>query len=135
MRRDRTFIPSTISSTVADPVARFRWVALQLAELERCSSEYEIMEQLENLPEGLDDIYKRIFRAIDRKYRADTMTFLQWLAFSRRPMEIAEVAEAITVDFDLEDGPVFISTKRYADPRDMLVRCSSLVNESEGKHC
>src|SRR5437016_9325540 len=111
MRRDRTFI-TTICSMVADPVARFRWVALQLAELERCSSEYQIMQQLENLPEGLDDIYKHIFRAIDRKYRADTMTFLQWLAFSRRPMKIAEVAEAITVDFDLEDGPVFISTKR-----------------------
>jgi hypothetical protein len=39
-------------------------------------------------------------------------------------MAIAEVAEAITVDFDLEDGPVFIPTKRYTDPRDVLVRCS-----------
>ena len=132
MRKDRTFIP-TLCSIVADSAARFRWVALQLAELERCSSEYQIMQQLENLPEGLDDIYKRIFRAIDGKYRADTMTFLQWLAFSRRPMAIKEVAEAITVDFDLEGGPIFISTKRYTEPRDMLLRCSSLVSESGGK--
>jgi hypothetical protein len=92
------------------------------------------MQQLENLPEGLDEIYKRILKAIDGKYRVDTMTFLQWLAFSKRPMGIAEVAEAISVDFDLDDGPSFIPTKRYLDPRDVLGRCSGLVSESEGKH-
>jgi hypothetical protein len=134
VRRDRTFIP-TIYSIVIDPILRFRWVALQLAELEECSSEDHIMKQLENLPEGLDDIYRQILKAIDGKYRTDTLTFLQWLAFSRRPMRIEEVAEAITVDFDLEDGPIFTSTRRYTDPRDMLVRCSSLVSESAGKCC
>jgi hypothetical protein len=124
----------TIYSIVPDPVLRFRWVTLQLAELERCSSKYQIMQQLENLPEGLDDIYKRILKVVDRKYRADTMTFLQWLAFSRRPMTIKEVAEAITVDFNLEDGPVFMPTKWYTDPWDVLMRCSGLVSESEGNN-
>jgi hypothetical protein len=89
------------------------------------------MQQLENLPEGLDDIYKRILKEVDGKYCADTMTW--WLAFSKRPLTIAEVAEAITVDFTLEDSPVFISKKRYADPWDVLVRCSGLISESEGK--
>jgi len=131
---DRTFIP-TIYSNVINPILRFRWVALQLAELAKCSSEYQVMHQLKNLPEGLDDIYKRILKAIDGKYHADTLTFLQWLAFSRRPMAIEEVAEAVTVDFDLDDGPIFTPTKRYTDPRDVLARCSSLVNESEGKCC
>ena len=114
----------TIYSIVADPLLRSRWLTLQLAELERCSSKYQIMQQLENMP---DDIYKWILKAVDRKYHADTMIFLQWLAFSRCPMAIAEVAEAITVGFDLEDGPVFLSTRWYTDPRDVLVRCSSLV--------
>ena len=131
---DRTFIP-TIDSIAIDPILRFRWVALQLAELAKCSSEYQIIQQLKNLPEGLDDIYKRILKAIDGKYRADTLTFLQWLAFSRRPMKIQEVAEAITVDFDAEDGPIFTPIKRYTDPRDVTVRCSSLVSESKGKCC
>jgi hypothetical protein len=117
---------------VADIAARFRWVALQLAELKNCLSEHEIMQQLENLPKDLDNIYKRILESIDRKYSADTMTFLQWLAFSRRPMEMAEIAEAITVDFSLEDEPVFNPKRRYKNPRDVLVRCSSLVTESGG---
>jgi hypothetical protein len=120
---------------VSDIAPRFRWVALQLAELENCLSEDEIIQQLKNLPKDLDDIYKQMLKAIDRKYSADTTTFLQWLAFSRRPMKMAEIAEAITVDFSSEDGPVFNPKRRYKNPRDMLVRCSSLVTESGGKYC
>ena len=113
---------------------RFRWVALQLAELEKCSSQYEIEKQLAELPEGLDETYKRILKNIDKKHRADTRTFLQWLAFCKRPMTIEEVAETITAEFSYEKCPVFNPKKRYSDPRDVLVRCSSFVSESEGKY-
>ena len=112
---------------------RFRWVVLQLAELEKCSSRYEINKQLAELPKGLDEIYNRILRNIDEKHRADTRMFLQWLAFCKRPMSIEEIAETITVDFS-DNYPVFNRDKRYTDPRDVLVRCSSFVIESEGKH-
>ena len=91
------------------------------------------MQQLRNLPKDIEEIYKRMLKAIDVKYRADTITFLQWLTFSKRRMTVAEIAEAITVEFDSKDGPVFKSTKRYNDPQDVLVRCSSLVSESGGK--
>ena len=120
-------------SILADVLMRFRWVALQLAELEKCSSQYEIDVQLAELPEGLDEIYSRILKNIDKKHRADTKTFLQWLAFCKRPMTIKEIAETITVDFSGK-CPAFNQTKRYADPRDVLVRCSSFVSESEGKY-
>ena len=117
---------------MADIVPRFRWVALQLAALDKCLSAYEITQQLANLPAGLDDFYKWILKEIDKEYRADTRTFLQWLAFSKRLMTIAEIAATIIVDFASEDGPVFILEKQYHDPRDMLVRCSSLVSELAG---
>ena len=133
MRRDRKFI-STIYSIVADTARRFTWVTLQLADLVKCSSMDEITKQLEKLPKGLDKIYKQILMKIDEKHRADVRTFLQWLAFSKRPMSIIEIAETITVDFTSENGPVFNWKKRYADPQDMLVRCSSLVDvSSKGK--
>jgi hypothetical protein len=134
VRRDRKFI-STIYSIVADTAPRFRWVALQLAELAKCSSTDEITKQLAELPKGLDEIYNRILMKIDEKHRADVRTFLQWLAFSKRSMTIIEIAETITVDFTSGDVPVFNSTKRYFNPQDVLVRCSSLVTESEGKQC
>ena len=118
---------------MADSSPRFRWVALQLAELAKCSSVDEITKQLAELPKGLDGIYNRILMKIDEKHCADARTFLQWLAFSKRPMTVVEIAETITVDFASEDDPVFNLEKRYTNPRDVLVRCSSLVIESEGK--
>ena len=89
--------------------------------------------QLAELPEGLDEIYNRILKNINKKHRADTRLFLQWLAFCERPMKIEEIAEIITVDFS-GNCPVFNLDKRYADPWDVLVRCSSLVSESRGKY-
>jgi hypothetical protein len=111
---------------------RFRYVALQLAEMEKCLSRYEMDKQLAELPKGLDEIYNRILKNIDEKYRADTRMFLQWLAFCKRPMTIEEIAETIAIDFS--SRPVFNQDKRYADPWDVLVRCSSFVTESEGEY-
>ena len=112
---------------------RFRWVVLQLSELEDCSSTYEMNKELAELPKGLDEIYNRILKNIDENHRADTRTFLQWLAFCKRPMTIEEIAETITADYS-EKYPVFNRDKRYADPLDVLVRCSRFVSESEGKY-
>jgi hypothetical protein len=111
---------------------RFRWIVLQLAELEKCPSRHEMNKQLAELPRGLDEIYNRILKNLDEKYRADTRTFLQWLAFCRRPMTIEEIAETIIVD--LSEECRVNQDKRYTDPRDVLMRCSSFVNESEGKY-
>ena len=69
----------------------------------------------------------------DKKHRADTRAFLQWLAFCKRPLKIEEIAKTVAMDFSMDKVPVFNQGKRYADPRDVLVRCSSLVAESEGK--
>ena len=121
-------------SIVADPLMRFRWVVLQLTELMKCSSQREIRMQLVELPKGLYEIYNWILKNIDQKHRADTRMFLQWLAFCKRPMTIDEVAETITVDFS-DKCLVFDQDKCYTDPRDVLVRCSSFVSESEGKYC
>ena len=118
---------------MADLLLRFRWLVLQLADLEECVSQYEIETQLGKLPEGLDEIYERILKKIKKKHRADTRTFLQWLAFCKRPMTIEEIAETITADFS-DERPVFNQDKRYTDPRDVLQRCSSFVSESEGKY-
>ena len=112
----------------------FRWVVLQLTELEKCSSQYEMDKQLAELPKGLDEIYNRVSKNIDEKHRADTRMFLQWLAFCKQPMKIIEIAETITVDFS-DECLVFNKDKQYTDPQDVLVRCSSFVRESKGKYC
>ena len=126
------YLVLSIGLSLADPLMRFRWVVLQLAVLEKCSSRYEIDKRLAELPKGLGEIYYRILSNINEHHRADTRTFLQWLAFCKRPMTIEEIAETTTVDFS-GNFPVFNKDKRYVDTRDVLVRCSSFVSESEGK--
>ncbi|KAF8960319.1 hypothetical protein BDZ97DRAFT_1922228 [Flammula alnicola] len=110
----------------------FRWVSLQLDALAKCLSPHEVNTQLAHLPKGLDETYKRILATIDRDYIGDTRVFLQWLAFSKRPMTVTEVAEAATVELESEGGPVYKAARRYQDPRGVLLRCSSLVTESQG---
>ena len=123
-----------ICSNLADLLMRFRWVALQLDELAKCLSQYEIDKQLVDLPEGLDETYNRILKKVEKKYRADTRMFLQWLAFCKRPMKIEEIAETTMVDFS-DKCPVFNQAKCYTDPWDVIVRCLSFVSESEGIYC
>lgn len=47
-------------------------------------------------------------------------------------MTLAEIAEAIVVDLDTENGPQYIRSRRYWDKRDVLEKCSGLISESEG---
>ena len=53
---------------------------------------------------------------------------LQWLAFSLRPLTLAEVAEAIVVR---PDSGFVNAEERLRDPHDILLICSSLVILSE----
>lgn len=43
--------------------------------------------------------------AIDDRYRSDALTFLQWLAYAKRPLALSELAETTTID-PSEDGSV-----------------------------
>ena len=105
-----------------------------IAELETCPAEFDVLQQLKTLPQDLNEAYDRILKALDKKYLAHTKIFLQWLAFSVRPMTMEEIAETITIELDSNDGPSFNQRKRYIDPKDVLLRCGSgLVSESNGK--
>ena len=76
----------------------------------------------------MDETYRRILLQIDEDYRREAYVALQWLAFSLRPLTIAEVAEAIVVR---PDSGTVSAEERLRDPHDILLICSSLVVLSE----
>lgn len=80
---------------------------------------------LKSLPKSLDETYDRILCSIDEEYSADAFKILQWLAHSTRPLDLAEVAEVVSVEFD--NDPRFDPENRLREPRDILTICSSLV--------
>lgn len=89
-----------------------------------------VRSTLKNLPKTLDDTYARILSEIDDLYREDARRGLQWLAFSARPIELAELAEAIGIDPTCT--PPFDPDDRFPDPESVLQIFSSLVTTSGG---
>ncbi|KZP10433.1 hypothetical protein FIBSPDRAFT_899768 [Athelia psychrophila] len=100
----------------------FRWVELQLYDVSKCSSKKDLYEQLDSLPQGLDETYARIFK---RSKKPDVLLkLLQWLAFSQL---------VAAVDLSRADGPVYDPDMRYEDPAEVLNLCYGLVTGFEAR--
>ncbi|KAF9479010.1 hypothetical protein BDN70DRAFT_879298, partial [Pholiota conissans] len=96
----------------------FRWVALQIAELQKCPTRFAVMKQLRSLPKGLYETYDRILSRIDEGDSTDTKIFLRLLSFSIRPMYLNEIAAAAAVQFTDQNEPQFMPSYQYWDEDD-----------------
>lgn len=110
---------------------RFRWVDLQIQELKDCLSEQDVYEQLERLPTGLEETYKRL---VSRSRKPnDLKRLLQWLAFSVRPLNLSELADIIAVEFPSNGPPEFNAKRRYITSHMVQDVCSGFVTEFDGE--
>lgn len=114
-------------------ISRFQWVALQLTELRKCSSFAAMKRQLATLPKGLNGAYDRILESVHPSDCDEVKVFLQWLAFSTRPLSPEELAGAVLVDFSTPNWPIYAPEHQYIEPRAVLNKCSGLVVEAEGQ--
>jgi hypothetical protein len=73
----------------------------------------------------LDETYNRILGAIKESDIPYALRILRWLAFSSRPMLLAEVAEIAAIDANR--CPAFDRDEVLEDPLEVLSICSSLV--------
>jgi hypothetical protein len=104
-------------------------VECQLDVLRKCIRLDGLTKKLNSLPKTLEATYDQILQNIDDEYHNDVFKVLQWLAFSACPMTLAEVAEALAVDFT-NNQPQFDPDQWMPDPQDILVMCSSMVTTS-----
>jgi len=112
---------------------RFRLVALQVTELQDCPNEDSLDEQLGSLPIGLDEFYDQIVSKINKKYRGDVLKFLQWLAFSFRPLKLDEIMHVPGVVTDPKHDVHFKLTRAYRDATLVLQVCSGLVTCTDAR--
>ena len=108
--------------------SRFRWAACQLDLLGDCFSVRHLRQALASLPKTLDDTYARILLNIDKKhnhYYREILKILQWLTFSAEPLRLEELVEIVAIDID--ETPRFDPERRWPEPQDILMICSSLV--------
>jgi hypothetical protein len=113
--------------------SRFLLVSLQIKELQNCYNEDELKDRLQGLPHDLDKVYDRIISGLDEQHREAVLKILQWLSFSARPLELAEVAQVVGVVPDLDQGLCFKPSRVPSNPRSALMICSSLVTETDGE--
>jgi hypothetical protein len=113
--------------------SRFLLVSLQIEELQDCYNEDELKDQLQGLPHDLDEVYGRIISGLNERHREDALKILQWLSFSVRPLELAEVAQVIGVVPDADQSLRFKPSRVPSNSRSVLMICSSLVTETNGE--
>lgn len=94
--------------------------------LKHTSSHYDIRAALKTLPNGLDETYERALLAVLGAKQQQVIRALTWLAFSLRPLELNELAEAIVIDLDL--SPCFSEDRRSFNPMDAVSPIVGLVN-------
>jgi ankyrin repeat protein len=99
--------------------------ACQLDSLEKCLDPPSLQKALLSLPKTLHDIYNRILLGIPPEYKEKTITILQLLVFSERPMRIEEIVDAIAVNIDANLR--FDPANRMPEPSEVTRYYSSLV--------
>jgi ankyrin repeat protein len=96
-----------------------------LESLGKCRNRATLRNALKTLPPTLDETYERILRSIRQEDINYAIRILRWLAFSVRPLTIAEIAEVVAIDIDRD--PAFDAEEVLEDPLDILNICTSLV--------
>ena len=114
---------------------RFRWVFCQLETLRQCLPP-SVRRTLGELPETLDETYERILKEIKKPNRGHSRRVLQCLVVAIRPLDVAELAEVLAVDFDDAEGmPKLKPDWRWEDQEQaLLIACSSLISIVEAGH-
>lgn len=104
---------------------RFRWAVCQLDTLRKCLTPAMIRAELKMMPETLDQMYDRILQAVPRLHQHYVQSALHLLAFSARPILVAELAEAVVINpkeerFDPDES-------RLMDENLILDLCGTLI--------
>ncbi|RYC63098.1 hypothetical protein CHU98_g3117 [Xylaria longipes] len=103
---------------------RFRLVACQLDELEKCLGPPEVRQALARLPNTLDETYARILASLPSEYLPTATRLLQFLSYSERPLSLEEAVDCIAVDTNTQR---FDPDDRIPVPEEISRYCSSLV--------
>ncbi|KAK4139518.1 uncharacterized protein C8A04DRAFT_33024, partial [Dichotomopilus funicola] len=82
----------------------FRWADLQLKELERKGRPKDVEKLLRKLPRALEETYERMLKRIEDVHGMAALSILRWLAFSKRPLLLAEVNEIAAFEYPMRDG-------------------------------
>jgi hypothetical protein len=107
-------------------------VALQLSALNNCNNPDEVTTQLESLPPDLNQSYQQIFAKFDLHHHDIVLTIMQWLAFSKEPLSVEQICEAVAIVKGGEDQhPQYQPGKKW-NRLSVTEVCADLVTVIDG---
>ena len=107
-------------------------MALQLTLLNNCNSPYEVTEQLQSLPQDLNESYKQIFAKLPAHHSSTVLTIMQWLSFSKESLSVDQICEVVAiVKIEEDPQPRFQPGKKWNKLSVERV-CADLVTVTNG---
>ncbi|CAH0002207.1 unnamed protein product, partial [Clonostachys byssicola] len=108
----------------------FRWADLQIRALEHEDREKDIRRALQRLPKDLHETYERMLQDIEQNHKKyEALSILMWLAWAKRPLNLAEVAELVAFDRPNEgEELVFDPRDRFSDHSSVRRLVAGLVS-------
>ena len=103
----------------------FLWVRLMCDKLAAQDTIAELEEALEDLPDGLDAIYKTIFVRIDSfndSKRRNAYQLLQWIVAVTEPLELEEIENMMAINYEGEEDE-FNPKKRLRSSENFISDC------------
>ena len=79
-------------------MGRIRWVDCKLTALKNLGSTTAIQEALQDLPEDLEDTYRRVLENVNKYHVKEAKAILQWVTFSFEPVTIEMAPEILAID-------------------------------------
>lgn len=114
-------------------ISRFLWAALQLENLCKQRSDFDIERELSSLPKGLNETYGRMIKQIHTQtapmQRIAQKTFL-WMNYSLKPVHCRAMSVAVAIDENcksMED----LERKRY-DEEAVIEACAGFLIVENG---
>ncbi|CAN9388993.1 unnamed protein product [Alternaria alternata] len=110
-----------------------RWAALQLDNIRNLKilRPRYISQALYEMPRTLDETYARMLSSIGNLYFVEARAALEWLAFSLRPLSVAELTDACSIRIDNPQEPVFEEGGYEALVGLFSVLCSLIIVEDQ----
>lgn len=94
-RLDNTFRPTVQDALLSRASGTFLWVGFVVNELLKMRTWSQVCQQLESLPVDLSNMYDRILLGIPPDNQKTSSLILQWVCLAQRPLEFAELAQAL----------------------------------------
>ncbi|PHH89640.1 hypothetical protein CDD83_5624 [Cordyceps sp. RAO-2017] len=103
----------------------FQYVSCQFEVLRKCPNPTKMSQALDNLPKGLDETYNRILMSVEDEFKGQVFSVLRWLACSKVPLTVEEVAEIFVLGRP-DEGVILNEEARLFQPDDVLKYLSDL---------